>query len=163
MTFLSPLASLIAIAVLVPLGAHAILERRARRIAGKLGLALPPMRSRFGVALAIAAAAALLGAAAAQPVISSTRTRLGRSDAESYFLFDTSRSMLARRDFGSPTRLARAKRLALHLRQSLGDIPVGIASLTDRVLPHLFPTLDAQVFSTTLRDSVGIERPPPEG
>jgi len=39
----------------------------------------------------------------------------------------------------------------------------GIASLTDRALPDLFPTLDAQVFASTLEDSIGIERPPPSG
>jgi len=31
------------------------------------------------------------------------------------------------------------------------------------MLPHLLPTLDAQVFVSTLRDAVAIERPPPAG
>ena len=149
--------------MVVPLAAHALLERRARRISQRLGLTPPDLRSRLGVAVAIAAVAALLAIAAAQPVVAGTSTRVGRADAEVYFLFDTSRSMLARRDFGSPDRLARAEQIALRLRQSLGDVPVGIASLTDRVLPHLFPTLDAQVFATTLQNSIGIERPPPSG
>jgi hypothetical protein len=35
--------------------------------------------------------------------------------------------------------------------------------LTDRALPHLFPTLDADVYASTLHDAVGIERPPPSG
>ena len=38
----------------------------------------------------------------------------------------------------------------------------GIVSMTDRVLPHLFPTVDEAAFATTLRDAIGIERPPPE-
>ncbi len=38
---------------------------------------------------------------------------------------------------------------------------MGIASLTDRTLPHLFPRVDKDVFNATLDRSVGIERPPP--
>jgi hypothetical protein len=161
--FLTPLASLVALVVVLPLSAYALLEVRSRRVLRRLMLEPPALRSRLGVPAAIAALAGLLGIAAAQPVISGTRTRVGRADAEVYLLFDTSRSMLARRDAGAAERLERAKRLALHLRQSIADVPVGIASLTDRMLPHLFPTLDAEVFVTTLRDAVGIERPPPAG
>ena len=163
MNFLSPLASLVALAVVVPLAAYALLELRSRRVSAHLRLEPPRLRSRLGVPGAIAVVAGLLGIAAAQPVISGTRTRVGRSDAEVYVLFDTSRSMLARRSPGSSDRLERSKRLALHLRQSLGDVPFGIASLTDRMLPHLFPTLDGDVFASTLRDAIGIERPPPSG
>jgi hypothetical protein len=36
-----------------------------------------------------------------------------------------------------------------------------VASLTDRVLPHLFPSLAEDVYAATLQHSVGIERPPP--
>jgi prepilin signal peptidase PulO-like enzyme (type II secretory pathway) len=71
--------------------------------------------------------------------------------------------MLARAAADAPGRLVRAKRLALELRHGIPAVPFGIASLTDRVLPHLFPTLDADVFESTLRDSIGIERPPPAG
>ena len=163
MAFLSPLASLVALAVVVPLAAYTLLELRARRVSAHLRLEPPPLRTRLGVPGAIAVVAGLLGIAAAQPVISGTRTRVGRSDAEVYVLFDTSRSMLAKKSRGSSDRLERSKRLALHLRQSLGDVPFGIASLTDRMLPHLFPTLDGDVFSSTLRDAIGIERPPPSG
>jgi hypothetical protein len=106
---------------------------------------------------------ALLALAAAQPVLSGNKTRLGRSDAEAYLLFDTSRSMLARTNSRSLTRLGRAKALAQDLRLGLRDIPVGVASLTDRMLPHLFPTLDPQVFASILRDSIGIQKPPPVG
>jgi len=163
MAFLSPLASLVALAVVVPLAAYTLLELRARRVSAHLRLEPPPLRTRLGVPGAIAVVAGLLGIAAAQPVISGTRTRVGRSDAEVYVLLDTSRSMLAKKSPGSSDRLERSKRLALHLRQSLGDVPFGIASLTDRMLPHLFPTLDGDVFSSTLRDAIGIERPPPSG
>ena len=33
--------------------------------------------------------------------------------------------------------------------------------MTDRLLPHLFPTPDSEVFSATLERSVGIDQPPP--
>ena len=163
MTFLTPLAALVVLVVVVPLAAYAVLELRARRVSRVLKLTPPSFRSRPGIPLAIVAVAALLAFAAAQPVVAGTQKRVGRSDAEVIFMFDSSRSMLAKQTFDSPTRLARAKDLALHLRQSLADVPVGIASLTDRALPDLFPTLDAQVFASTLEESIGIERPPPSG
>ncbi len=55
----------------------------------------------------------------------------------------------------------RAKREALQLSQRLGDIPVGIASMTDRTLPVLMPTTDLVLFDRTLLQSVAIDRPPP--
>jgi hypothetical protein len=163
MNFLSPLAALVALAVAAPLAAHALLEVRARRVSRRLGLEPPPFRTRLGVPGAIAVVAALLGIAAAQPVISGTRTRAGRSDVQVFVMFDTSRSMLARQGAGSPDRLDRAKSLALALRHALPDVPFGIMSLTDRSLPHLFPTLNADVFVSTMRDAIGIERPQPSG
>ena len=53
------------------------------------------------------------------------------------------------------------RRFASLLRASIPEVPVGIASLTDRTLPHLFPGVDKDVFNATLDRSVGIERPPP--
>jgi hypothetical protein len=162
-TFLSPLAALVALAVVLPLGAYALLELRSRRVSGRLGLTLPPLGSRFGIPVALAVVAALLGIAAAQPVVSGTRSHTGRSDAQVYVLFDVSRSMLARGGASAPDRLQRAKRLAVQLRHALPEVPFGVASLTDRVLPHLFPTLDPNVFESVLRDAIGIQRPPPSG
>jgi hypothetical protein len=163
MTFLSPLGALVALAVVLPLGAYALLELRSRRVSERIGLTLPPVRSRLGIPAALAVLAAFLGIAAAQPVISGSRSHSGRSDAQVYVLFDVSRSMLARDSADAPDRLQRAKKLAQTLRHEIPDVPVGIASLTDRMLPHLFPTLDPNVFSSVLRDSVGIQRPPPSG
>jgi len=163
MSFLSPLAALVAVAVVLPLAAHALLELRARRVSRRLGLEPPALRSRLGIPGAIAVVAGMLGIAAAQPVISGTRTHTGRADAQVYVLFDASRSMLARASADAPTRFEREKTLALRLRHAVPDVPVGIASLTDRVLPHLFPTLESDVFESTLGDSLGIERPPPAG
>jgi hypothetical protein len=163
MTFLSPLGALVALAVVLPLGAYALLELRSRRVSERIGLTLPPLRSRFGIPAALAVVAAFLGIAAAQPVISGTRSHTGRSDAQVYVLFDVSRSMLARSSAGAPDRLQRAKQLALKLRHDIPDVPFGVASLTDRVLPHLFPTLDPNVYASVLGDAIGIERPPPSG
>ena len=95
--------------------------------------------------------------------LSRRRPRCGRSDAQVYVLFDVSRSMLARSSAGAPDRLQRAKQLALRLRHGVPDVPFGVVSLTDRVLPHLFPTLDPNVYESVVRDAIGIERPPPSG
>ena len=163
MSFLSPLGALVALAVVLPLGAYALLELRSRKVSERLGLTLPPLRSRFGIPASLAIVAAFLGIAAAQPVISGTRTHSGRSDAQVYVLFDVSRSMLARSSADAPDRLQRAKQLALKLRHNVSDVPFGVASLTDRVLPHLFPTLDPNVYESVIHDAVGIQRPPPSG
>ena len=111
--------------------------------------------------LCLLVASALIGLAAAQPVLAQTKTLRVRTDAEVWFVLDVSRSMLAQADTGSPTRLARAKAAASTFRASLSGTPVGIASMTTRVLPHLFPGSNEDVFQTTLDRSLGIERPPP--
>jgi hypothetical protein len=162
-TFLSPWGAWVAVAVVVPLAAFALLEARARRVSGRIGLTPPPLEKRLGIPIAICVVAAFLAIAAAQPVISGSRSHSGRSDAQVFVLFDVSRSMLARGSARAPDRLQRAKQLALQLRHGVPDVPFGVASLTDRVLPHLFPTLDMNVFESVLRDAVGIERPPPSG
>ena len=59
-------------------------------------------------------------------------------------VLDTSRSMLASASPGAPTRFERAVGFGAALRSRVGDVPFGLASFTDRVLPHLFPTLDGQ-------------------
>jgi len=69
--------------------------------------------------------------------------------------------MLASSSVTSPNRFERAQAFAVQLRAKLPDVRVGLASMTDRVLPHLFPTLDQDVYSATLQRSIGIERPPP--
>jgi hypothetical protein len=74
---------------------------------------------------------------------------------------DTSRSMLASDSLRSPTRFDRAKRDAIEIRRDLSDVPSGVASLTDRLLPHVFPTSDAGVFGAVIDRVVGIDRPPP--
>jgi len=160
-SFLTPLALLFALLAAVPLAVFAGRRRRAERIRTSLGLAATPGRSWLLLAICLAAVPALVGVAAAQPVVTSVRTITQRSDAEVLVVVDTSRSMLAAAAAGDPTRFARAQEQAIDLQNGLQDVPTGIASFTDRVLPHLFPTVDRRVFQETTREALGIERPPP--
>jgi VWA domain-containing protein len=161
LTLLTPLGALLAVFVVVPLAVLFAIRRRARRIRADLGLSEPPRRRLAAPLTALLGAGALLAAAATQPVVEWTRDREVRTDAEAFIVLDVSRSMLARRSLKTPTRIERAKAAARELRASLSDVPVGIASLTDRVLPHLFPSADQDVFRATLERSIAIERPPP--
>ena len=161
LVFLTPVGAVLAIGVLLPLTALFFIHRRAQRVRGSLELSTPSARHLLVAVGAVIAAGAFLGVAAAQPVLQRTSTLRTRTDAEAFIVVDISRSMLARHDAGSPTRIARAKGFASLLRASIPEVPVGIASLTDRTLPHLFPGVDKDVFNATLDRSVGIERPPP--
>jgi hypothetical protein len=112
---------------------------------------------------ALATMAALLGVAAAQPVLEQTSIRRVRTDAEVFFVVDVSRSMLASNGVDGATRIDRARATASELRGLLSTARVGVASMTDRLLPHLFPSANAEAFQTTLDRTIGIERPPPRG
>jgi hypothetical protein len=68
--------------------------------------------------------------------------------------------MLAAPSPGGPTRLAAAKHIATGLALALPGVRLGVATLTDRVLPNLFPTSDAAAFDSVV-ESVTIEDPPP--
>jgi hypothetical protein len=162
LSFLSPLAAVVGLAATPALVAVARAERRSRRLCRTLGLA---PRRPIGAALtglAVVVCACLLALAAAQPVLAKVQPVQGRQDAEVLFVFDISRSMLARRSADAPTRFDRARETARGLRARIASTPVGVVSMTDRVLPHLFPTLNVGVFDATLRDAIGIERPPPD-
>jgi hypothetical protein len=161
LVFLTPVGAALAIGVVLPLTALFFIHRRAKRVRSSLELSTPSARHLFVAVGAVLAAGAFLGVAAAQPVLQRTSTLRTRTDAEVFVVVDISRSMLARHDAGAPTRIARAKAFASLLRASIPEVPVGIASLTDRTLPHLFPGVDKDVFNATLDRSVGIERPPP--
>ena len=149
-------------ALVVPLVALLAHARKAGRAFATTSESQSPGRRALAVPLAaLVAGAALLGLAAAQPVFEWTRDRRVRTDAEAFVVLDVSRSMLAQPNLDSPRRIERAKAAAATLRGSLSDVPVGLASLTDRVLPHLFPGTDQEVFAATLERSLGIEQPPP--
>jgi von Willebrand factor type A domain len=159
--FLSPPGALIVPAALAPLAMLVLSSRRARRIRRAMRLPQPSRRQLVLPIAALVAAAALLGLAASQPVLERTTAQRVRSEAEAFVVVDVSRSMLARRNLASRSRLERAKAAGAELRASLPGVRVGLASLTDRVLPHLFPSADEGAFQATLARAIGIERPPP--
>jgi len=159
--FLTPYGALLALAVVVPLYAFGAVSGRAARLRAVLGLPALAAGARVVPLAAVLALGGLVGLAAAQPELERTTTRAVRSDAQAYVVLDVSRSMLARRDLRSATRIGRARTAAERLRAAIPDVPVGVASLTNRVLPHLFPSADADVFRATIERAVGVERPAP--
>jgi von Willebrand factor type A domain len=154
--FLTPLAALVGLAAVVPLVAWVVADRRVARV--RAGLRLRPPRGRGRWArVAVAATLALVALAAAQPVLSSSAGTAHERNGEVFVVLDTSESMRA----GSPTRFTRAVAAARRIERALPGVRVGLASDTDRVLPHLFPTIDEADFDATLRSALGIDRPPP--
>jgi hypothetical protein len=161
MTFLTPLASLVALAALLPLTAALLGRNRVDTVRRTLGLRPPTARSGLvGPALA-AAGIVLLGVAAAQPVLERRASERMRKDVQALFVIDTSRSMAASATPTSPTRLDRATAAAVQLRASIPEVASGIATLTDRVLPDLLPVTDPASFDGVARRAVAIESPPP--
>lgn len=160
MTLLTGLGALAALALLLPLAAWAAGQNRVGAVRRALGLA-PPAAQRILRVVAIAAAVALLGLAVAQPALTSEARVHERTDAEALFVFDTSRSMAASDTPTSPTRLDRAVAAAVRLRGAISDVPAGVATLTDRVLPDLLPVADVPAFDAVAQRGVAIESPPP--
>jgi hypothetical protein len=160
--FLTPLASLVGLVALVGIAVVLSAENRSRRVARALGLVPKGPLAGIGAVVAIAASGILIGVAAAQPVVSDVGVREGRTDVEAIFVFDISRSMLARHSRTGPTRFERATEAGKELRSRIPTVPVGVSSITDRLLPHLFPTTSANVFTSTLDRAMGVERPPPD-
>ena len=161
MSFLSPLGALVALFAIVPVLAFFASERARVRVTQLLRLAEPTPGMRLAPFAAILAIVALIGTAATQPTVVRHTSQHVRTDAEAWFALDTSLSMKASAAPHSPTRFARAQSLAMRLQGALGDVPAGLASVTDRVLPHIFPTTDRETFDLTVRKVIGIERPPP--
>ncbi len=161
MTFLTPLGALAALAVLLPVGAALHGRKRVSAVARRLGLD-PPRRWSLGARSAGAAVAvALLGLAAAQPALTDEALVRERTDVAALFVLDTSRSMAASLTPTSPTRLARAITAAVQLRAAIPEVPAGVATFTDRVLPDLLPVADVAGFDAVVRRAVTIEDPPP--
>jgi hypothetical protein len=161
MSFLTPLAALAGLAALLPLGAAASSRLRVAAVARRLGLD-PPPSWWVGPRIALAAVAVLLlGLAAAQPVLSEQAVTRTRNDVAVLFVLDTSRSMDASLTPTSPTRLSRAKQAAARLRGAISEVPAGVATLTDRVLPDLLPVPDNAGFDAVVKRGVEIEDPPP--
>jgi hypothetical protein len=160
-SFLTPIAGLVALLAVIPLVALVRTRAVARVRRSRIGLSNPRLRAYILPGAALLAAAGSLGLAAMQPLVSLDEQRRVRTDAEAFVVLDTTRSMLASSTPDSPQRIARAKAAATVLQAALPTVPVGLASVTDRTLPHLFPSPDDEVFRATLEKSIGVERPPP--
>lgn len=163
MTLLAPVGLLLLLGLVPVLAALVAGERRARGACALLRLRAPGRTWTIVAIAAVSAAVALLAVAVARPVVTRSHTRYLRTDAEAFFAIDISRSMLAAPSPTAPDRLSRAKKAAEALRRQIPDVPAGVASFTDRLLPNLFPTSDPAVFDATVERAVGIERPPPGG
>lgn len=161
LTFLSPAGGLVALGIVVPLAALLLAERRVARARAMLRLAAPSLQGWRTIVAALAAVPLLLGVAASQPAVRTQHGTRLRTDAQALFVLDISRSMLASSGRRGRTRLARAREAALRLHSELTEVPSGVATLTDRVLPDLFPAGDDAAFASTVQH-VGIEQPPPQ-
>jgi hypothetical protein len=161
LTFLAPAGALVCLAAVVPFVAALLAGRRTREVARSIGLRPASARSQALRVSALAAAVILLGLAVARPALRTEETREARTDAQAFFVFDVSRSMRARSGPTAPTRLERAREAALRLRAAVDSVPSGAASLTDRVLPYVFPTSNERVFRSVVTRSVTVETPPP--
>jgi hypothetical protein len=160
-TFLTPIDALFALAAAVPLAALWLAHSRMERVRRLFSLTTPRRRELAGVVAALALLPVLMGVAAAQPVVVRHHLLGQRLDVQVFMVFDATTSMTARTGQQGPTRLARAKQEAEEVIPKLGDIPVGLAAMTDRVLPVLMPTPNYGLVRRTLDESVGIDRPPP--
>jgi hypothetical protein len=160
LTFLTPIAALVGLAGAVPLAAWALGRRRGARVARALRLPTG-VPGDWVAPVALVLLSLLLALAAAQPVRARTVSRAVRTDAQALYVIDTSRSMLAAPGPHAPDRLAQARRIALAMRAATPEVPAGVASFTDRVLPDLFPSADAAAFASTVTDAIRIDAPPP--
>ena len=160
-TFLTPIDAVFVLAAAIPLAALWLAQTRMERVRRLFSLKSPRRRELAGVVAALVLLPALMGVAAAQPVVVQHHLLPQRLDVQLFFVFDTSTSMSARTEPRGPTRLELAKREAEEIVPKLGTIPVGLATMTDRVLPDLMPTTNLSLFRRTLAQSVGIDRPPP--
>lgn len=162
MTFLTPLAALVALAGAGALALALVGRRRAKRALTTLGL--QPAGEGAIVRLALTAAVAVLvGLAAAQPALTHRSPAHIRTGTQALFVIDTSRSMAASSGPQQATRLDRARAIAISLRRAIPDVAAGVATLTDRVLPDLFPVSDPRAFDGVVDRAVAIESPPPRG
>lgn len=160
-SFLTPMDGLFVLAAAVPLFALLRTEQRAAQIRRLLRIGSPSRRNLIPVVASLVVLPALIAVAAAQPVVVRQQLVNERADAQGFVLIDTSLSMTASGGSGKPTRIERAKQLAIRLEHALSDVPMGVASMTDRSLPNLLPTTDRTLFERTIGQSVQIDSPPP--
>jgi hypothetical protein len=162
LTFLTPRGGFLVVVAVIPLAVLVRSTLHVEGIARRLGLARAGRRPEVTSALLALAVCALLALAAAQPAWRSSEHRRARTASQVFFVVDVSRSMAAAPNLSGSTRLARARSVVTRLRGAVPTVPAGLAGLTDRVLPYLFPTLDDRAFAETLSRSVLVEAPPPQ-
>jgi hypothetical protein len=162
LVFLTPVALVVAVTAVIPIAALVLGVRRAASARSVLGLPAPPPVRLLPKALLLASIPALLAVAAAQPAVRSQTSQRVRTDAQAMVVLDTSRSMLASKGPHGVQRITRAKNDAIAIRSALSQIPTGVATFTDRVLPSLLPDPDPAVFANTVKQAIAIEEPPPE-
>ncbi|MDX6564445.1 MAG: von Willebrand factor type domain [Gaiellales bacterium] len=160
LTFLTPGAGLLAMLVVIPLAAFVLASTRVRRARTILALTAPDRASERWRLVALVSVPLLLALALTQPALRQESSQSVRADAAVFVVVDTSSSMSAAAGPRAPSRLAQAKRIAIDLGSQLGDIPAGVATFTDRVLPNLFPTGNRAAFDSTIQ-SLAIASPPP--
>jgi len=160
-TFAHPLAALSALAGVVPIAVALVRLHAGRRVRRGLGLPEPRLVAALSRPVALACLFALLGLAAARPTLRLEHERTTRTDVQVVVALDSSRSMLAASTPHGPERWQRARAFARRLQGELPAVPLGLSSLTNRLLPYLFPTSDARAYDLVLDQAYGIERPPP--
>jgi hypothetical protein len=159
--FLSPQAAYVGLAFAAPLVALAIRERAGARVRSTLHLRRPAFIRQLVRPVGLVALAALVAATAAQPAIRDTDSTKVRSDAELYLTFDVSRSMSAAGAPGGVVRMERARVLGRDVHAALPDVPTGVATLTNRMMPLLFPTGDARGVTAVIDHTVRLLQPQP--
>ena len=160
-SFLTPMDALFVLTAVVPVAVLLRTEQHAARIRRLLRIGGPSRRNLIPVVGSLVLLPALIAVAAAQPVVVRQQLVNERADAQAFVLLDTSLSMRASGGFRQSTRIDRAKRLAIRLQHALSDVPMGVASMTDRSLPNLLPTTDRTLFERTIDQAVQIDSPPP--
>jgi hypothetical protein len=161
LVLLTPWAALVGLAFAAPLAALALRERRDARLRSLIGLRAPGRARASLRALGLVALAAVVAATAAQPALRDVGGERMRTDAEIYLAFDVSRSMLASATPRGANRLDRAIDVGKRLHAGLTEFPTGVATITNRMMPLLFPIPDRRGVTAVLERSVAIAQPAP--
>ena len=161
LAFAHPLAALAALAGVAPVAVALLRLRTGRRARRGLGLPEPRPAALLARPVALACVFGLLGLAAAHPSLRLLHERTVRTDVQVVVALDSSRSMLAASAPGRPERWQRAEAFARRLQADLPGVPMGLSSLTNRLLPYLFPTNDPRAYNLVLDEAYGIQKPPP--
>jgi hypothetical protein len=161
LVLLTPWAALVGLAFLAPIAALALRTHREERLRRRLDLTSPGWTRTAARLAGLVAVAILVALAAAQPVVRNAGGEAMRTDAEMYLTLDVSRSMLAARSPRERTRLERAITFAEGMHRGLPELPTGVATITNRMMPLLFPIPDGRGVSLVLQHSVAIAQPAP--